>query len=131
MRKRKTIKYTRSRYDKECMKIAKSIVRIRDRWICQKCWSRKMTQCSHVINDGADTRLSVDPINMKLLCYSCHLYRRHRNPIQAYEWYTQKYPKRLKYLKEQHKANMSKGSISLIRWEETYNELKTMYWKMI
>jgi len=123
MRKKKPAKFSNRRYDKECMALAKKIVRIRDNLTCQKCWSKKSPQCSHVYSDGRDRRLSVDPMNMKILCMSCHLYRRHKEPLEAYERYKSKFPDRYKYLEKKHIENMKWWSISLQWREDTYNDL--------
>lgn len=106
------------------MKLAKEIVKLRDMWTCQKCGKQwKWLQCSHVISDWKNTRLSVDSWNMKLLCYACHFYRWHRNPIEATEWFKEKFPERYEYLMEKNKEQQT-GSIELERWENRYKELK-------
>ena len=130
MRKKKPAKFTNRRYDKECMELAKKIVRLRDKMTCQKCWSRKAPQCSHVISDWSDTRLSVDPLNMKILCMPCHMYWRHRNPIEAYERYKGKFPRRFEYLKARHKEYMTMGSIWISWRQDTHTELLRMYNKL-
>ena len=121
----KTEKYSKRRYDKNCLKVAKEIVRIRDKLICQRCWSTKTPQCSHILSDWKDTRMSVDPDNMKILCYSCHIHWRHKEPLKAYEWFIEKFPWRYEMLKERQ-LNQEEGSISLTWRENKYIYLQNL-----
>lgn len=121
--KRKIEKYSKRRYDKECMKLAKAIVRLRDLDTCQKCWKPwPWLHCSHVMSDWKDTRLSVDPMNMKLLCYRDHFHYWHKHPLDASEWFKEKFPERYEYLVEKYKEPKT-GSIELSWREETYKNL--------
>lgn len=123
VKKKKVEKFSKRRYDKECMKIAKQIVKIRDLDTCQKCWKKwPWLHCSHVISDWKDTRLSVDTWNMKLLCYADHMFWWHRNPLEATEWFKEEFPERYEYLIEKFKEPKV-GSIELERWEKRYAEL--------
>lgn len=110
--------------DIKCMKLAKQIVRKRDK-CCQKCWSKTSLQCSHIISDARSTRLSVHPENMKLLCYKCHIHRRHKNPNEAQERLDEKRPWRYETL-QQWMQEEEKGSISLEWWETMYQNLLSM-----
>jgi 5-methylcytosine-specific restriction endonuclease McrA len=85
------------------LKRAKNVVYKRDKNTCQHC----LTSCvgsnrhaSHVIPVSATGRLALYPINMKVLCYHCHLNWRHKNPTEAGEWFATKFPDRLKELRE-------------------------------
>jgi len=105
------------------MKLAKQIVKLRDLNVCQRCakpWP--WLHCSHVISDWKDTRLSVDPMNMKLLCYACHFHYWHKHPLNASIWFKEKFPDRYDYLIEKHKEPKI-WTIELEWWENTYNEL--------
>lgn len=123
-RKKPLEKFSKRWYDKECMKLAKQVVKIRDLDTCQKCWKKwPWLHCSHVIADWKDTRLSVDTWNMKLLCYRCHFKRWHLQPFEASEWFKNEFPERYEYLLEKHKEPQT-WSIELERWETRYAELK-------
>ena len=43
---------------------------------------------------GAYPRLEFCVDNVKTLCMYCHLRWWHKNPIEAYEWFTAKFPER-------------------------------------
>jgi len=105
------------------MEAAKKKVKERDK-VCQRCWTNKTLQCSHIISDARSTRLSVDPDNMKLLCYKCHLHRWHKNPKEAVDWFKEKRPWRYEML-EERLANEDSGSITIERWEQTYRDILT------
>lgn len=115
-------------YDVECMKIAKEIVRIRDWYECQKCGAYTNI-CSHVINDWSNTRMSVEPLNMKLLCHHHHFDRRHKKPQEATERFKEKFPWRYEKLVEME-INEWKWSIPLEWWENQLNSLKSLLAKM-
>jgi 5-methylcytosine-specific restriction endonuclease McrA len=90
-----------SKIKKQCDKLVKEIVSIRDKDICQKCGERvygSNRQRSHVIPVSAGNKLSFDPINLKVLCMHCHLYWWHKNPLEAREWFKEKFPTRYEYL---------------------------------
>ena len=102
---------------KELLLRAKKVVYIRDKDICQHCdkkciWSDR--HASHVIPVSATGRLALYPLNMKVLCYHCHLNWRHKNPIEAGRWFESKFPERLKEL-ERLQLEMPMWSITL--WE--------------
>jgi hypothetical protein len=44
-------------------------------------------------------------INIKTLCWNCHLNWWHKNPIEAVDWFKEKYPDRYAELKEIAKDN--------------------------
>lgn len=71
---------------KENLLIAKKCVYNRDKNTCQHCnklCSGSDRHASHVIPVSRDGRLAMDPMNMKVLCYHCHINRRHKHPIEA------------------------------------------------
>ena len=81
--------------------LVKDYVRRRDKFTCQKCdkvVSGSNCQVSHVIPVSATLRLAYDPKNMKVLCYHDHLNWWHKNPVEAGEWFKNKFPDRWAYL---------------------------------
>jgi hypothetical protein len=87
-------------YRKECVKVAKKIVHIRDNDICQKCGKPgNALHCSHVYPEGTYHGMSANPLNMKLLCYYCHYFWWHKNPLEAKDWFVKTFPDRYKKLK--------------------------------
>jgi hypothetical protein len=88
-------------YRKECVKVAKKIVHIRDNDICQKCGKPgNALHCSHVYPEGTYHGMSANPLNMKLLCYYCHFFWWHKNPLEAKDWFVKTFPDRYKKLKK-------------------------------
>lgn len=81
--------------------LVKQEVRERDNYICQHCGKNtKGSDChvSHVIPVSGGHGLAYDPMNMKVLCYHCHLNWWHKSPIEAGNWFCQKFPDRWAYL---------------------------------
>lgn len=85
-------------------KLSKDVVRKRDGNICQHCgkWVEGSNRhVSHVVPVSGGHKLRWDPLNMKVLCYHCHLNYWHKHPMAAAEWFAAKYPERWAYLKEE------------------------------
>lgn len=96
-------KTARSKLVKELDKLSKEVVRKRDGNICQHCdkWVEGSNrQVSHVVPVSQGNRLRWEPLNMKILCYHCHLNWWHKNPLEAFEWFESKFPDRYKFIKE-------------------------------
>ena len=105
---------------KDCDALVKRIVSIRDNDICQKCQKRvygSNRQRSHVIPVSAGNKLAFDPINLKILCMHCHLCWWHKNPLEAQNWFKEKFPERHEYL-------MSNRGIQQMRLQD-WIDLKT------
>lgn len=122
IKKRKKVSETtlKKKKRKELLSRAKKVVYARDKDICQHCdkkciWSDR--HASHVIPVSATGRLALYPLNMKVLCYHCHLNRRHKNPIEAGRWFESKFPERLKEL-EKLQLDIPMWSITLAELEK-------------
>lgn len=107
--------------------LVKNIVRERDNYTCQHCGKNVIgSDChvSHVIPVSAGLRLAYDPINMKVLCYHCHINWWHKNPLSAGEWFGRAFPERMEYL---HKATADKPT-PIKDWQlaELYEKLKKL-----
>ena len=90
---------TPTKLRKECVTIAKKIVKIRDKGICQKCGKKgDALHCSHVYPEGTYHGMSANPLNMKLLCFYCHFYWWHKDVIEARNWFKANFPERFKIL---------------------------------
>ena len=103
---------------KKCLKLAKDIAKIRDKYTCQRCWAKTNIHWSHIINEARDHRLAINPDNIKALCYNCHLGRRHKDPIMASEWFNEKFPWRYDKLRKLHIEYQKLWNISLSWYEE-------------
>lgn len=103
----------------ELLKRAKQVVYARDKNICQHCWvacNWSNRHASHIIPVSATGRLALYPLNMKVMCYHCHINWRHKNPIESGEWFANKFPDRLKELRELQ--------LSIPMWSITLAELE-------
>lgn len=103
-----------SKLKKECDALVKEIVSIRDKDICQKCGKKvygSNRQRSHVIPVSAGNKLAFDPMNIKVLCYYCHIQWWHKNPLEAQAWFKRKFPERFEYL-------MSNRGIMQMRYQD-------------
>ena len=98
------LKHNRTWYLKKLVEKAKRCVKERDNWTCQRCGKvveGANCHASHILNVGAYKSLELDPSNMKVLCgMPCHLSWWHKNPLEAAEWFNEKFPDRYFYLKE-------------------------------
>lgn len=95
-------KTPRARLIKQLDELSKDVVRKRDGNICQHCgkWIEGSNrQVSHVIPVSGGNKLRWNSLNMKILCYHCHLNWWHKNPMEAAEWFALKFPDRWTYLK--------------------------------
>ena len=105
-------------------KLCREIVLIRDENECQWCCRHvegANAHCSHVIPRSKGNALRWDLLNLKLLCFHCHINRWHKSPIEAEAWFDNYSPTRYEYLME-HKNDIRKFSINDL--EELEQELK-------
>jgi 5-methylcytosine-specific restriction endonuclease McrA len=103
-------------------KLSKDIVRQRDGNICQHCgkWCEGSNrQVSHVIPVSAGNKLRWDPMNMKILCYHCHINWWHKNPMESSVWFARTFPDRWEYIQ----ANRGVAKISTAELVDKVREL--------
>lgn len=111
--------------------LAKTIAKTRDEHRCKMCGtvvSGSNCHGSHVIPVSADHRLELHPINIKTLCYHCHLNVWHKNPLECGEWYELTFPEKAEWLRAQKIYNKTLGSIKitwLAEWYEKLREIET------
>lgn len=108
---------------KKLDELSKEVVRQRDGNLCQHCgkWCEGPARhVSHVIPVSAGNKLRWDPLNMKVLCYHCHLNWWHKNPMRASEWFSQRFPDRWEYLQ----ATEGMYKFSLTELEELVETLR-------
>lgn len=111
-------KRTKTKIKKDIEKIVKTFVRNRDNNTCQKCGKQVFgSNChvSHVKSVGAYPNLQFDPLNMKVLCYRCHIFWWHKEPTEAGQWFEERFPDRFLYLE---KAKNERISLSTYELEE-------------
>lgn len=99
-RVRKRKKGKKARLKRELDSVVGDVIKKRDNYTCQWCKKKiEASNChtSHVIT-RKNKRLRWDLKNLKTLCYHCHIQRWHKNPLEATEWFKNKFPDRYKYL---------------------------------
>ena len=111
-----TILMKKPKYDKK--KIVKKLdtlwsIKIRERdKICQKCQKTKATQAAHIFSRrNLSTRWSL--ANGIGMCYFCHMFWAHREPVEFTLWITQKIGK--SEFRSLNDANNSVFSASRLR----------------
>lgn len=85
----------------ELDKLVKEVIKIRDDYTCQHCGKKvEGSNChgSHVIPVSRGNALRWDELNLKTLCYHCHINWWHKNPTESGEWFKSKFPDRWAYL---------------------------------
>ena len=102
-------KATKTALKKKLEVLVKTYVKQRDGYICQRCQKKvEGVNChaSHVIPVSRSGYLQFEPLNMKALCYHCHLNWWHKHPIEAGRWFTDTFPDRWEYLDNLHKQRL-------------------------
>ena len=106
-------------------KLCRNIVRIRDDMTCQHCGkqvSGSDAHTSHVIPKSRGNAVRWDLLNLKLLCYHCHLHWWHKSPTESGEWFKETYLEwweSLVTLREEEERSFQK-----IDYNKRYYELK-------
>lgn len=80
-----------------CWAMAKKVVRLRDHGQCQRCFKPVKganAHTSHVLPKSTHGALKYVLLNLKLLCYHCHINWWHKNPVKAGEWFKKIFPLR-------------------------------------
>lgn len=104
-----TKKASKSVLKKKLEILVKDYVKRRDNYTCHKCGkSLEGSNChaSHVIPVSRSGYLQFEPLNMKVLCYHCHINWWHKHPIEAGKWFTDTFPERWEYLENLHKQRL-------------------------
>lgn len=115
-----------SKIKKQCDKLVKDIVKIRDKYICQKCGKHTSgSDChgSHVVPVSAGNKLAFDEQNLKVLCYHCHINWWHKHPLEAAAWFNATFPDRALYLEQ----NKGIKQMKLLDWFELREILETKF----
>lgn len=106
---RKKKKATKTALKKKLEVLVKAYVKQRDGYICQRCQKKvEGVNChaSHVIPVSRSGYLQFEPLNMKVMCYNCHIGWWHKHPIEAGRWFTDTFPDRWEYLDNLHKQRL-------------------------
>lgn len=122
--KEKKKKVSITKIKNKCVELAKEIVKIRDKNTCQRCGKVVFgvnCQASHVAPVSSGNILIADPLNIKVLCYHCHLNWWHKDPTVSGKWFKDKFPERHAYI-EAHRYESVKRTYQ--DWQDIYDNLK-------
>jgi len=109
-------KLSRSKIKKTLDKLVKDYVKERDNYTCQKCGKKvEGSDChaSHIFPVGRCSILEFEPLNMKVLCMSCHLWWWHKNPVEAAAWIEFKFPDRVAILNIMKTVKVKTSTVDL------------------
>lgn len=98
---KKPRKVSRKGLVKKLDDICAKIIKVRDENTCQMCGkyvTKGDAHSSHVLPKSMGYYVRWDLLNLKLLCFHCHMNVWHKNPTVAGEWFRTKFPHRMKYL---------------------------------
>ncbi len=115
---------------KEVIDLAKFVAKTRDGWICQKSGQKvagSNAHGSHIIPVSHGNALKYDPENIICLSYHNHINWWHKNPLEAAEWFKQKFPERLKYLEERKGITVKYTEEDLLKMK---NDLKKQLYEL-
>jgi len=108
----------------QCVDIAKTLAKIRDRYVCVRCGVSKLAGAkidgSHVKPESHYHDLSAEVTNIKAMCFTCHAWW-HLNPTESGAWFREKYPERYE---EIHKRALENPIVGRVEWEIRLKILK-------
>lgn len=117
LKKKKRKKSLKTKTKDRLWELVKEYVFLRDKDTCQRClknvakWDRHP---SHVFGKGAYPRLEFEVLNVKTLCFHCHLQWWHLVPTEAYQWFTDRFPDRFSILEE---MKINQGPLTITELE--------------
>src|SRR3990167_2683787 len=123
MKRKKLKKRSSTFYRKKCVNKAKQEAKERDKFICQKCGKKVEGQNahgSHILPEGAYPLMSAEPNNILCFCYHCHINWWHKSPLEATEWFNEKWPGRYQEQRKQADEKLK----HIVNWEQEWNEIK-------
>ena len=91
---------------------------------CQRCGrGGSGLHASHVMNKGRWFNLEFDLLNLKLLCYKCHINWWHKEPKEPSDWYIGKWPHRWEYLMDKRDDTTRPDVDELLEIEQGLKEV--------
>lgn len=92
-------------------------MKVRDGEKCLRCGTTGGLSPSHVYPTGRYKNMEWIIDNVKPLCWACHIYWWHKNPIEASEWFKQRFPERYKRLKKISQQILPKPDLHKVKEE--------------
>lgn len=133
IKKKRRKKSEKTKLNEKVWALMREYVRLRDLNICQKCnkliTDNRDSHPSHVLSQGAYPDLKYDEFNVKLMCIRCHNWW-HKNPLDAYKWFKDKFLKRYEYLQQLKQKPVCKLNEAKLEDLKLYYELKIKAMKL-
>lgn len=111
-----TMIYNRPAIIKKNDKLCSQIVR--SRGACERCGKTESLQDAHIIGRAKSLSIRWDFENHLCLCVACHIYWWHKQPLEAADWFNEKWPGRY------DKLNQKRQLISKVDVQGMYLWLK-------
>jgi len=128
LKRKKPKSKTRSWFVKELDRIAKTLAKERDGYVCQKCGEKvcgSNAHGSHVIPVSAGQTLRWDLDNIKCLCMHDHIYWWHKNPLESSAWFRSAFPERYEYLQSMRNLMIKFPTTQLEEFHEAVKGVKS------
>ncbi len=100
-KKKRKVKTPLQKMHDKCWAMAKKVIALRDHGQCQHCFKRAESNnghTSHVLPKSVGNGVRYDLLNLKLLCYHCHINWWHKNPFESGKWFRDTFPERLEHI---------------------------------
>lgn len=101
-------------------KVTAQVIKLRDDYTCQRCGGKPQPQGCHWAHIYSRTshKMRWDLLNSLVLCNGCHRHW-HANPIDAENWFKDKFPVRYDYLQDLRRQPTKHIPLAtLIEWYE-------------
>lgn len=127
---KKKSKLNSSKIRKQCVEIAKLIIKHNANYTCEKCGRTQLQvqqQGAHIFPEGRYSSMSADTDNILCLCAGCHMWSNdswHENPLESSEWFKNRFPGRYEELKRRSQESKQMGKFE---WSKKLSELKEQY----
>jgi hypothetical protein len=123
-------KPSRSKIKKDLEKLVKTYIKERDNYTDQRSGEKVSgvnCHASHVFPVGSCSVLQFEPLNMIVLSYHNHINWWHKNPIEAAQWFEDKFPERLAILNVMKQSKTKTSTVDLqILIDEYKTKLKAL-----
>ena len=125
--KKKKRKPTKTKLKKKLWPLVAISVKMRDNFTCVRCGKKgsgSSIHASHILPKGEYPKFEFEEWNLKCLCMYCHLQWWHKNPLEAYQWFVKKFPKRYQKILEMAPKHDSLKNYSLEELQKKIDEYK-------
>ncbi len=103
----------------ELDRLSSQYTKLIDDHTCVRCGKRAVNSSnihvSHVIPKSRGHSYRWNPLNLKCLCFHCHINWWHKDPLEAGKWYAERYPGRWEALQQIPNKKMSVMDLEELR----------------